>query len=237
MALPQVALPTYELTVPSSGKKLKYRPFVVKEEKLLLLALESGDDKEIERAVKTLLKGCIQTRVKVEEFPIFDLEYIFLQIRAVSVGEVVEMNVICKDDNETKVRYDINLAEVQVHFPEGHTNKVELSETMGIIMKYPSMDDFIKTSIIGATPDANSVLDIVAGCIDQIYDGEDVYDSSTTSKKEFVQFVENLTNSQFDKLQKFFETAPSLEHTFTVTNPNTGEPSEFTISGLSNFFG
>ena len=237
MALPQVALPTYELTVPSSGKKLKYRPFVVKEEKLLLLALESGDDKEIERAVKTLLKGCIQTRVKVEELPIFDLEYIFLQIRAVSVGEIVEMNVICKDDNETRVRYDINLADVQVYFPEGHTNKVELSDTMGIIMKYPSMDDFIKTSIIGATPDANSVLDIVAGCIDQIYDGEDVYDSSTTSKKEFVQFVENLTNSQFDKLQKFFETAPSLEHTFTVTNPNTGEPSEFTITGLSNFFG
>ena len=183
MALPQVALPTYELTVPSTGKKLKFRPFVVKEEKLLLLALESNDEKNIEDAVKQLLKGCIQSRVKIDDLPIFDLEFIFLQIRAVSVGEIIEMNVTCKDDNETKVKYNLNLAEVKVNFPEGHSKKIELSKKMGIVMKYPSMKEFIKTSIIGSALDADNVIEVIAGCIDQIYDGEEVYDSSTTTKK------------------------------------------------------
>ena len=237
MALPQVALPTYELTVPSSGKKLKFRPFVVKEEKLLLLALESKDEKNIEDAVKQLLKGCIQSRVKIDDLPIFDLEFIFLQIRAVSVGEIIEMNVTCKDDNETKVKYNLNLAEVKVNFPEGHSKKIELSKKMGIVMKYPSMKEFIKTSIIGSALDTDNVLEVIAGCIDQIYDGEDVYDSSTTTKKEFIEFVEGLTNTQFEKLQEFFETAPSLSHTFSVTNPNTGKESEFIIEGLASFFG
>ena len=237
MALPQVALPTYELTVPSTGKKLKFRPFVVKEEKLLLLALESNDEKNIEDAVKQLLKGCIQSRVKIDDLPIFDLEFIFLQIRAVSVGEIIEMNVTCKDDNETKVKYNLNLAEVKVNFPEGHSKKIELSKKMGIVMKYPSMKEFIKTSIIGSALDADNVLEVIAGCIDQIYDGEEVYDSSTTTKKEFTEFVENLTNAQFEELQKFFETAPSLSHTFSVTNPNTGKESEFIIEGLASFFG
>ena len=237
MALPQVALPTYELTVPSTGKKLKFRPFVVKEEKLLLLALESNDEKNIEDAVKQLLKGCIQSRVKIDDLPIFDLEFIFLQIRAVSVGEIIEMNVTCKDDNETKVKYNLNLAEVKVNFPEGHSKKIELSKKMGIVMKYPSMKEFIKTSIICSALDADNVIEVIAGCIDQIYDGEEVYDSSTTTKKEFTEFVENLTNAQFEELQKFFETAPSLSHTFSVTNPNTGKESEFIIEGLASFFG
>ncbi len=237
MALPQVALPTYELKIPSTGKTVKFRPFVVKEEKLLLLALESKNQKNIEDAVKQLLKGCIQSRVKIDNLPIFDLEFIFLQIRAVSVGEIIEMNVTCKDDNETRVKYNLNLAEVQVKFPEGHSNKIELSDKMGIIMKYPSMNEFVKNSIIGSEMNAGDILDVVANCIDQIYDGEDVYDSSTTTKKEFVEFLENLTNNQFEKLQKFFETAPSLSHTFSVTNPNTGKESEFVIEGLANFFG
>ena len=237
MALPQVALPTYELEIPSSGKKIKYRPFVVKEEKLLLLALETNDEKQIEDAVRTLLKGCIQSRVKVEELAIFDLEYIFLQIRAVSVGEIVEMKVTCKDDNTTQVQYNMNLTEVKVIKPEDHSNKIMLSDDMGVIMKYPSWSEFIIGSIMGTSPNADGVVEIIAGCIDQIFDGEDVYDSSTTTKKEFIQFVENLTNNQFEKIQKFFEDTPRLEHRFTVKNPNTGEPSEFTISGLSNFFG
>lgn len=237
MALPQVALPTYELTIPSNKKKIRYRPFVVKEEKLLLIALETEDEKEIETAVRTLLKGCIQTRIKLEDLAIFDLEYIFLQIRAVSVGEVIEMNVTCQDDGKTQVKYNLNLAEVQVQFPEGHNTKIELSDKMGIIMKYPGFNSFVKSSIAGKQPSADTIIDVIADCIDQIYDGEDVYDSSTTKKKEFVEFVENLTNNQFEKLQKFFETAPSLSHTFKVTNPNTGEPSEYTISGLTSFFG
>ena len=237
MALPQVVLPTYELEIPSNGKKIKYRPFVVKEEKLLLLALETEDEKEIENAVKTLLKGCIQSRVKIEDLAIFDLEYIFLQIRSVSVGEVVEMNVTCKDDNETQVRYNLNLSEVKVNKPEGHSSKIMLSDDLGIILKYPAWKEFITGSIMGQGATADGIVDIVASCIDQIFDAEDVYDSSTTSKKEFVQFVEGLTNSQFEKIQEFFESTPRLEHSFTVKNPKTGELSEFTISGLSSFFG
>jgi hypothetical protein len=237
MALPQVVLPTYELGIPSSGKTIKYRPFVVKEEKLLLLALETNDEKQIEDAVRTLLKGCIQSRIKIEDLAIFDLEYIFLQIRAVSVGEVVEMKVTCRDDDKTQVKYNLNLTEVKVNKPEGHSNKIMLTDDLGVIMKYPTWTEFVVGSIMGQSPSADGIVDIIAGCIDQIFDGEDVYDSSTTSKKEFVEFVEGLTNSQFEKVQKFFETTPRLEHTFTVKNPNTGEPSEFTIVGLSNFFG
>ena len=237
MALPQVVLPTYELEVPSNGKKIKYRPFVVKEEKLLLLALESEDAKEIEKAVKTLLKSCISSRIKIEELPIFDLEYIFLQIRAVSIGDIVKMRVSCKDDDKTQVPYNLNLSEVKVVKPEGHSNKIMLTDDMGVIMKYPGMNDFISGSIMGQAPTAEGVIDIIAGCIDQIFDGEDVYDSSTTTKKEFSQFLEGLTNSQFESIQEFFEGTPRLEHTFTVKNPNTGEDSEFTITGLSNFFG
>jgi hypothetical protein len=237
MALPEVVLPTYELEIPSSGKTIKYRPFVVKEEKLLLLALETNDEKQIEDAVRALLKGCIQSRVKLEDLALFDLEYIFLNIRAVSVGEVVEMNITCQDDGVTQVRYNLNLTDVKVNKPEGHSNKIMLSDKMGVIMKYPSFEEFVKVSIIGQSPTADSVVEIMANCIDQIFDSEDVYDSSTTSKKEFVEFVEKLTNKQFEEVQKFFNDAPVLEHTIKVKNPNTGVINEVTISGLSNFFG
>jgi len=237
MALPQIALPTYELEIPSNGKKIKYRPFVVKEEKLLLLALEGDDEKQIEDAVKTLLKGCIQSRIKIEDLAIFDLEYIFLQIRAVSVGEIVEMKVTCRDDEKTEVSYNMNLSEIQVYKPEGHDSKIMLDDNLGVIMKYPAFEDFVKSSIMGKNPSAESVVEVIASCIDQIFDAEDVYDSSTTSKKEFVEFVENLTNKQFEKIQKFFEDSPRLEHRFTVTNPNTGVDNEFVIAGLVNFFG
>tara|TARA_B100000902_G_scaffold158216_1_gene154250 strand:+ start:4763 stop:5476 length:714 start_codon:yes stop_codon:yes gene_type:complete len=237
MALPKVALPTYELEVPSNGKKIKYRPFVVKEEKLLLLALESEDDKQIEEATKNLLKGCIQTRIKLEDLAIFDLEYIFLQIRAVSVGEVVEMLLTCSDDGETQVKYNLDLTQVQVSKPEGHSNKIMLSDEMGVIMKYPAFEEFVKISIIGKSGNNDDIIEIMARCIDQIFDGEDVYDSSTTSKKEFVEFVEGLTNKQFEDLQKFFEDAPVLKHEISLTNPNTGVENSVVIQGLSNFFG
>ena len=237
MALPQVALPTYELEVPSSGKTIKYRPFVVKEEKLLLLALQSEDDKQIEDATKTLLKNCIQSRVKLEDLASFDLEYIFLQIRAVSVGEVVEMNLTCEDDGKTQVRYNLNLTEVKVEKPEGHSNKIMLSDTMGVIMKYPSFEEFVKVSIMGKSSTADDVIEIMAKCVDQIFDGEDVYDSSTTSKKEFVEFVVGLTNKQFEDVQNFFVSAPVLKHEVKITNPNTGVENTVVIQGLSNFFG
>ena len=236
MALPQVSLPTYELTVPSTGKTIKYRPFVVKEEKLLLLALESGDEKQIEDATKTLLKNCIQSRVKLEDLAIFDLEYIFLNIRAVSVGEIVEMLLTCEDDGETQVRYNLNLTEIEVSKSDDHTNKIMLSDEMGVIMKYPSFEEFVKISIIGKDT-SNEVIEIMARSIDQIFDGEDVYDSSTTSKKEFVEFIEGLTNKQFEDVQKFFEESPVLKHEIKLKNPNTGVENTFVIQGLANFFG
>jgi len=236
MALPQVSLPTYELEVPSTGKTLKYRPFVVKEEKLLLLALESEDEKQIEDATKTLLKNCITSRVKLEDLALFDLEYIFLNIRAVSVGEVVEMLLTCEDDGETQVRYDLNLTAVEVFKPEDHSSKIMLSDEMGVIMKYPSFEEFVKVSIIGKDT-SDEVIDIMGKCIDQIFDGEEVYDSSTTSKKEFVEFVENLTNKQFDDVQNFFTEMPVLKHEIKLNNPNTGVENTFVIQGLSNFFG
>ncbi len=237
MALPKVVLPTYELELPSNGKKIKYRPFVVKEEKLLLLALETNDEKEIEKAVKILLKGCITSRIKLEDLPIFDLEYIFLNIRAVSVGDIVEMKVVCKDDNTTEVPYNLNLTEVKVTKPPKYDPKIMLSDDMGVIMKHAGWNEFIVGSVMGSAPTADGIVELVAGCVDQIFDKEDVYDSSTTSKKEFNEFIEGLTNSQFEKLQEFFASSPRMEHKFTVKNPNTGVDSEFIIMGLANFFG
>ena len=237
MALPTMDLPSYELEVPSTKKKIKIRPFLVKEEKVLLLALESDDEKNIKQAVLSLLKACIQSRIKVENLSTFDLEYIFLNIRAISVGEIVEILITCQDDEETKVKYNLNLTDVNVVFPEGHTNKIMLTDTTGVIMKYPSFDDFVEGQFSNKAYDEDSVIKIIAGSIDQIFQGEDVYDESTTSKKEFVQFVENLTKEQLEKIQVFFESAPRLEHTFKITNPNTGVESEYNLRGLQSFFG
>ena len=235
MALPTMDLPTYELVVPSNKKKIKFRPFLVKEEKVLLMALETDDEKNIKNAVYELLKACITTRIKLESLATFDLEYIFLNIRAVSVGEIVQMNITCQDDEKTQVKYNLNITEAKVIFPEGHDNKIMLTDTLGVIMKYPSFDGFVEGQF--AQNKEFDVIKVVAESIDQIFEGEEVYDESTTSKKEFVQFVESLTNSQLEKIQEFFETAPRLEHSFKVTNPNTGVESDYTLRGLQSFFG
>ena len=237
MALPTMDLPTYELEVPSTKKKIKFRPFLVKEEKVLLMALESENDENIRNAVLQLLKGCISSRIKLENLATFDLEYIFLNIRAVSVGEIVEINVTCQDDEETQVRYNLNLTDVKVNFPKGHTNKIMLTKDTGVIMKYPSFDRFVDSQFANKEVTEDTVLEIIAESIDQIFQGEEVFDESTTTKKEFVQFVESLTNSQMEKLQSFFQTSPKLEHTFKIKNPNTDVESEYTISGLAAFFG
>ena len=235
MALPKMDLPTYELEVPSTKKKIKFRPFLVKEEKILLMALETDDEKNIKNAVFELLKASISTRIKLENLASFDLEYIFLNIRAVSVGEIVQMNVTCQDDEKTQVKYNLNLTDVNVIFPKGHDSKIMLTDTLGVIMKYPSFDGFIQ----GQFSDNKEfdVIKVIAESIDQIFEGEEVYDESTTSKKEFVQFVEGLTTPQLEKIQEFFETAPRLEHSFKVTNPNTGKESDYTLRGLASFFG
>ena len=237
MALPKVDLPTYELDLPSNKKKIKFRPFLVKEEKILLLALESDNEQNIRDAVHNLIKSCVTTKIKLENLATFDLEYIFLNIRAVSVGEIVEMNVTCQDDNETQIKYNLNLTDVKVHFPDGHSNKIMLTDTLGVIMRYPSFDRFVDSQFARKEVNENTVLEIIAESIDQIFQGDDVYDESTTTDKEFIEFVEGLTNEQLVKLQEFFQTSPRLEHTFKVKNPKTGVESDYTISGLQSFFG
>jgi len=236
MALPKVGVPTYELNLPSTGKTIKYRPFLVKEEKVLLLALESEEDKEIVSAVKNLIKNCVLSRIKVEELPSFDLEYLFLKIRAAAVGEIITMNVTCKDDSTTVVEVKIDINDVNVVKPDNHTNKIMISDTMGIILNYPGMDRFIDSEFLDKDIKTDEVFNFVGDSIEQIFDGEEVYDSSTTSKKEFREFVEGLAPKQFEPIQKFYETMPKLSHTFKATNPNTGEESEYTIEGLQSFF-
>lgn len=236
MALPKLGVPTFELELPSTKKVIKYRPFLVKEEKVLLIALESEDENQIFAAVKDLIKNCVVSRIKVEDLPAFDLEYIFLKVRAAAVGEIVDMNVTCLDDNETQVQAQININDVEVTFPEDHSNKIMLTDKLGIVMKYPGMQRFIESEFLEKDIKTEEVFDFVADSIEQIFDETDVYDSSTTSKKEFRQFVEGLTTKQFESIQKFYETMPKLQHKFEVTNPNTGVKSDYVIEGLQNFF-
>lgn len=238
MALPSIATPTYELTLPSTKKKIKYRPFLVKEEKILLLATQSEDPKEVKQAVKDIVKACVLSRIKLEDLTSFDLEYLFLRIRAVSVGEEVQMKITCNDDNETKVDYTIDLTTIEVDFAEDHSTKIMLTDKLGVIMRYPGMDTFVDLTMIGRDMNnVDEVFSLVADCIEQIFDEEDVYDSSTTTKKEFVQFVESLTQKQFESVQNFFATMPVLRHKFSLTNPNTGVESEYVLEGLQSFFG
>ena len=236
MALPIVGIPTYELNLPSTGKAIKYRPFVVKEEKVLLLALESEDEKEIKNAVKDLIKNCVQTKIKVDDLPSFDLEYIFLRIRAASVSEEVTMKVTCRDDNTTEAEVSINLNEVEIFKPEGHTNKIMLDGVTGLVMKYPGMDRFVDSEFLNKDIKTDEVFDFIADSVDQIFNDEEVWDSSTTSKKEMISFIEGLTAKQFESIQNFYETMPRLLHKFTVINPKTEVESEYIIEGLQNFF-
>jgi hypothetical protein len=238
MSLPKPPVPSYELVVPSTGKTIKYRPFLVKEEKILLIALESQDEKQIKNAVLDILKGCILTRgIKPEELAIFDIEYIFLKIRSKSVGEVVAMKVTCLDDNQTVVNYNLNLDEVEIKKPEGHSNKIELGDGMGLVMKYPGINQFVSTQMVGKDLSTEEVFDTIVDSVHQIYTNEEVYEAKTTPRKEVVEFVEGLTSKQFESIQEFFSTMPKLQHDFTVVNPNTNEESEYSIEGLVNFFG
>ena len=236
MALPKIGYPTYELELPSTGKTVKYRPFLVKEEKVLLLALESEDEKQVTNAVKDLLKNCVISRIKVDQLPSFDLEYLFLKIRAASIGELITLTVTCLDDSETKVEAAINIENVEIFKPEGHSTKIMFDDTTGLIMKYPSMQQFIDREFLQKEIKTEEIYDFIAGSIDQIFDGDEVYDSTTTTKKEFRTFVDGLTTKQFEKIQQFYATCPKLSHTFKVVNPKTGKESEYTIEGLQSFF-
>jgi len=238
MALPKPPVPTYELEVPSTGKTIKYRPFLVKEEKILLMAMESEDEKQIKDAVVNIIKECILTRgVKVDELASFDIEYLFLNIRAKSVGEDIQMKITCQDDNETQVDYVLNINDVKVVKEDEHSNKIMLDDNTGLVMKYPGMDQFIRTQIMLQNLNAEEVFDIIIDSVHQIISGDDVYETKTSSKKEVEEWIGALTSKQFEKVKDFFLTMPKLSHTFKVKNPNTGVESDYTIEGLVNFFG
>ena len=236
MALPKLGYPTFELELPSTGKTIKYRPFLVKEEKVLLMALESKDEKQVVSAVKDLIKNCVITRIKVDNLPSFDLEYLFLKIRGASIGENITLTVTCLDDNETQVEANININDVEILKPEGHDKRIMFDDKTGLVMKYPSMKEFVDREFLQKEMKTEDVYGFIADSIDQIFDDEEVYDSSTTTKKEFRTFVDNLTTKQFEKIQEFYTTCPKLSHTFKVVNPKTGKESSYTIEGLQSFF-
>ena len=233
MPLPKLAIPEYEATLPVTGTKISYRPFLVKEEKLLYLAMESQDNKQMVKAVKTIIINCTNLKTKVESLSTFEIEYIFLKIRSVAVGETSEFKVTCPDDEKTQVDVSIPLAEVKVEIPDDHNAEIDLDGNVGVKMKYPSLDVFIQQNL-SDNPDIEDVFELAAGCIGQVYDKEEVYDSFT--KKEALEFLEDLNADQFGKIQQFFETMPKLSYKLKVTNPNTKVESELVLEGLASFF-
>jgi len=236
MALPKIDVPIYELVVPSTDEKIKYRPFLIKEEKVLLMAMESGKEEDVIQAVKTIVTECTFNKLKLGSIPMFDVEYIFLQIRAKSVGEVSKLRVLCKDDGKTYANVEVDLNKIQVQVDKSHTNKIELSDEMGIIMNYPTIDSFSEAGI--SQINAENMLDVIVSCIGEIYDkgGEEVWDAKDSTKKELVEFVEQLNTQQFADVQAFYDTMPKLKHTITVKNPKTKKENNITLSGLSDFF-
>ena len=238
MPLPKIATPTYELELPSTGKTIQYRPFLVKEEKLLVLALESEDTKQITTAIKTVIKACIKTRgVKVEALPTFDIEYLFLNIRGKSVGEDLDVNVVCPDDKETEVKVNINLDDIKCIKNPDHINKIKLDDSLMMEMKYPSLDEFIKSNFdLEEKNQMDQSFDLIARCIDKIYSEEEVWASEDCTKKEMSEFLESMNSSQFKEIETFFETMPKLSHTLKVTNPKTKVESEVVLEGLASFF-
>jgi len=238
MPLPTIATPTYELELPSTGKKVKYRPFLVKEEKLLVLALESEDTKQISTAIKAVLKNCIQTRgVKVDNLPTFDIEYLFLNIRGKSVGEEIEVNLIAPDDKVTSVPVTINIDDIKISKKEKHTNKIKLDDTLMMQMKYPSLNEFVKNNFdFDGEVDMDQSFDLIASCIDKIYSEDEVWSTADCTKKEVKDFLEQMNSLQFKEIETFFDSMPKLSHTVTFTNPNTNVESTVVLEGLSSFF-
>jgi len=239
MPLPKIATPTYELVLPSTEKTVRYRPFLVKEEKLLVLALESEDNKQITTAIKTVIKNCISTKgIKVETLPTFDIEYLFLNIRGKSVGEELEVNIICPDDETTEVAVTIDLDQIQVNKNEDHSNRIQIDSKIMMEMKYPSLDQFIKNNFdFKEGNQMDQSFDLIASCIDKIYTEDEVWSTADCTKKEVKEFLESMNSSQFKDIEKFFETMPKLQHTITVKNPKTKVESEVVLEGLASFFG
>ena len=237
MPLPKIVTPSYELTLPSNGKKISYRPFLVKEEKILILAIESSSLKQISRAIKDILKNCILTKgVKVDELPTFDIEYLFLNIRSRSIGESIELVVTCPDDGETKVNTTIYIDEIEVKKNKEHSTDIKIDDTYTMRMKYPSLDEFIDENFNFEGQSDNS-FDIIASCIDMVFSEEEAWEAKDCTKKELIEFVEQMNSSQFKEIEKFFDTMPQLSHQIEVVNPKTKVKSTVTLEGLASFFG
>jgi hypothetical protein len=238
MPLPKIATPTYELELPSTGETIQYRPFLVKEEKLLVIALESEDTKQITTSIKTVIKNCILTKgIKVEDLPTFDIEYLFLNIRGKSVGEVIDVNIICPDDEETQVTVKINLDDIKVQKNEEHSNRIKLDNSIMMEMKYPSLEQFIKNNFDFSDKNAmDQSFELIGSCIDKIFTEDEVWVTSDVSKKELTEFLESMNSSQFKDIEKFFETMPKLSHKIVVRNPKTSVESEVVLEGLASFF-
>ena len=236
MALPKLTTPTYELEVPSTDEKLKYRPFLVKEEKILLMAIESGDNKDIIQAVKDIVSTCTFEKLDISKIPMFDIEYIFLNIRAKSIGEVSKLSLLCPDDKTTYAPIEVDLTKVQVQVGDDHTNKIELTDDMGMIMTYPTIESFRESGL--QVINADNMIDMIGQCILQIYEnkGEKVYEAKDQTKKELSEFIESMNTEQFKKVQKFFDTMPKLKHIVKIKNPKTKKTSEVTLTGLNDFF-
>ena len=238
MPLPKIATPTYELELPSTGQSIQYRPFLVKEEKVLVIALESEDNKQITTAIKAVLKNCVLTKgIKVDHLPTFDIEFLFLNIRGKSVGEELEVNIICPDDEETQVPVVIDLDDIKVQKDENHTNKIKLDASLMMEMKYPSLDQFIKSNFDFNEKNAmDQSFDLIAGSIDKIYTEDEVWATADCTKKEVKEFLESMNSSQFKKIESFFDTMPKLSHTIKVTNPKTKVESEVVLERLASFY-
>ena len=238
MPLPKIVTPRYELELPSTEETITYRPFLVKEEKVLVIALESEDTKQITTAIKTVIQSCIITKgIKVEKLPTFDIEYLFLNIRGKSVGEEIEVNIICPDDKETQVPVTIDLDDIQIQRNDNHSNQIKIDPKIMMEMKYPSLDQFIQNNFDFSDKNAmDQSFELIASCIDKIYTEEEVWASADCTKKEIKEFVESMNSTQFKDIEKFFETMPKLSHSITVTNPNTKVESVVVLEGLSSFF-
>lgn len=240
MPLPKISTPSYELELPSTGETITYRPFLVREEKLLVLAMESENQKDISRAIKEVLKSCIKSKVKVESLPTFDIEYLFLNIRGKSVGEEVEVTVTCPDDEKTEVDITIPIDEIQIQKSKDHDDTIPLDDVLTMKMKYPSLDQFIQTNFDVSGSKGTQLeqsFDLISQCIDSIYSEEEAWTASEFSKKELNEFLEQLNSSQFQQIERFFETMPKLSYDVAITNPKTKKKSSVTLEGLASFFG
>ena len=241
MPLPKIATPSYELELPSTGKTIQYRPFLVKEEKLLVIALESQDTKQITNAIKAVIRSCVLTKsVKVENLPTFDIEFLFLNIRGKSVGEDIDVKIICPDDEETEVTINVNLDDIKVQKSEGHSKQIKLDKDLMMELKYPSLNEFVKSNFDPNDTDRSAMdqsFDLISTCIDKIYNEDEVWAASDCTKKEIKDFLESMKSSQFKQIETFFDTMPKLSHSIKVTNPKTKVESDVVLEGLASFFG